>query len=320
MQERFDFRSIFKPRERREIVEAEPTLYLPDFDVLTISGYAGTGKTSAADDLNRRIIGTHFIKVGQKVRAENADITNVEAAKDVNIDLEQERLMLRTLNSSPLILESRFGAVIGADIVRKFKDKGPRIVKVLTIAEESVRHQRLVKRTQAEDPTLTPDEIVRHEIERDRKFVSRMNALYPYLLEGQHPFDPNLKAANGQKVYDVILDTTDIAKGKVIDELIRTLEQNGYISKLGRDQFGEGEVGNNAYELIKNGALCESEGCQKLAKQTLDSASKRSIHSFAVCSDSHFEEMRTQVCGWAGEAGVELKFGKNGQFEEKEIS
>lgn len=316
MTERFDFRSILRPRERREDLEAESTLYLPCFDVLTISGYAGTGKTSAADDLNRHIIGTRFIKVGQNVRAENRDITNVSAEKDIDIDREQERLMIKTLNSAPLIIESRFGGVIAADIVRIFKDKGPKGIRVLTTADEKIRHERLVRRTKEDHPELTPEQIIQSEIERDKKFVSRMNTLYPYLLNGQHPFNPEVKTATGHPVYDIILDTTHIAKGKVKDALVKILEEKGIITKLRKEDFGEGESGNRAFELIKQGSVCEYDNCQKLAKQTLDSSSKSSIHSFPVCSETHSQEKTEEIINWAEEHGFEIKFGKNGKFEE----
>jgi cytidylate kinase len=315
MTERFDFRSILRPRERREALEAEPTLYLPDFDVLTISGFAGTGKTSAADDLNRSLIGTRFIKVGQNVRAENKDITNVPPQKDIDIDREQERLIIKTLNSTPLILESRFGGVIGADVARLFKE-GPKVIRVLTTADEKIRHERLVRRTQEDHPELTTEEIIEKEIERDRKFVSRMNHLYPYLLNGQHPFDPEVKTANGQHVYNVVLDTTHIPKGKVKDALVKVLEERNYIHKLRREDFGEGESGNRSYELIKQGALCEYNNCQKIAKQTLDSSSKNSVHSFPVCSESHAQEKTEEITTWAEENNFDIKFGKNGKFEE----
>lgn len=314
MTERFDFRSIFRPRERREVLEVEPTLYLPDFDVLTISGFAGTGKTSAADDLNRSLIGTRFIKVGQNVRAENIDITNVPPQKDIDIDREQESLIIKTLNSTPLILESRFGGVIGADVARLFKE-GPKVIRILTTANEKVRHERLVRRTQEDYPELTAEQIIQNEIERDKKFVSRMNHLYPYLLNGQHPFDPEAKTANGQPVYDIVLDTTHIPKGKVTDELVKILEEKNLIHKLRREDFGEGESGNKSYDSIKQGALCEHNNCQKIAKQTLDSSSKNSIHSFPVCSEAHAQEKTEEITTWAQENNFDIKFGKNGKFE-----
>lgn len=317
MTERFDFRSIFRPRERRESLENEITLYLPQFDVLTISGFAGTGKTSAADDLNRSIVGSRFVKVGQNVRAENKDIVNVPPEKDIDIDREQERLIIKTLNSPPLILESRFGGVIAADVSRTFKDKGPKAIRILTTADEKVRHERLIRRTQEDHPELSSEQIIQDEIERDKKFVSRMNTLYPYLLIGQHPFNPEVKTAAGLPVYDIVLDTTHIAKGRVKDALIKVLEEKGYISKLQKESFGDGEAGNKAYELIKQGSLCEYDNCQKLAKQTLDSSSKTSIHSFPVCSDNHAQEKVEEITNWAEESNFEIRFGKNGEFEEK---
>lgn len=312
------FGGIFRPRERKETLEAEQTLYVPNFDVLVISGFAGTGKTSAADDLNRLMVGTQFVKVGQNIRAEYTDLNNIPPQKDINIDLEQEKLMLKTRHSFPLILESRFGAVIGSDILIRFKEESPRIVKILTTADEKTRFERLIKRRQEENPEHTPEQIINDEIKRDREFVAKMQTLYPRILRDQHPFDPNIRNIDNLPVYDFVLDTTFIPKEKVKDAVIDILTENGYISALKRSDFGEGELGNRAFGLIKNCSPCEYDNCQRLAKQTLDSSGKRSVHSFPVCSDEHAAEKQQEIEEWALEKGYELKFGKNGNFEEKE--
>lgn len=311
------FSGIFKPRERKENLEKEQTKYLPNFDVLVISGFAGTGKTSAADEINAAIIGTQFVKIGQNFRSEYDDLNAIPVEKDIEIDREQERLILKTRHSFPLILESRLGGVLASDITTRFH-KSPVIVTVLTTADEKVRYERLVKRKQEENPELSAGEIINDELVRDREFVAKMQTLYPSLVRGQHPFDPKVTNLDGLPVYDFVVDTTNIAKGKVKDSIIKILAENGYISPLKREDFEKGELGNNAYELIKSGIPCKINGCEKLSKRTIDSSVPKKIHNFAVCSDEHASELKHQIKEWAEDEGLSIRFGKNGVFTEKQ--
>lgn len=293
------FSGIFKPRERKETLEKERIQYLPSFDVLVISGFAGTGKTSAADEVNSVMIGTNFVKTGQIVRETQPDLHNISADTDKNIDLEQERLMLKTKHSLPLILESRLGGVIASDVTTRFH-KEPRIVTILTTADEKVRYERLVKRKQEEYPELTPEEIIKDEIRRDREFVERMQTLYPRLLRGQHPFNPKITNLDGLPVYDFVVDTTNIPKGKVIDAIIKILAENGYITPLKREDFGSGNAGDKAFQTIKEGAPCtayttDNNTCNRLSIGTLDLDIGASLDFFPFCSPEHEVELRKSL-------------------------
>lgn len=311
-------------RDKKEVAEAEPVLYLPNFDVLVISGYAGTGKTTAGEDVDQVMIGTRFIKVGETVRAENKDIINVAPETDFDIDQRQRQKMIDSQNSLPLIVESNFGSVLGKD-VRKRLPEGPDIVTIFLTAGKDVRDERLIRRKKQDHPERTREEIIQEEDERERKFASRMKTLYPELLRGQDPVDPNITTVDGERIYDLVLDTTNLSKEQVGKALLKLLIENGLVSSFRREDFEKGELGNNDYELIKRGAMCENNGCQRLARQTLNSSVPGSIHSFAICSDEHalekqtkivqaFNEEDSRVRQLFGAEEIEIRFGTNGKF------
>lgn len=286
---------LFRPRERKEIPETEKNLYLPNFDVVVFSGFAGTGKTFAADLVNEAIIGTQFVKVGQRMREEYIDLFNIPEEKDFDVDEEQERLMRQTSNSFPLILESRLGPVIGADIVAKLGQDSPKIVRVLAVADETVRNRRVWERDRQSEPELTLEESIAQTQRRDAEFVQRMQTLYPRLLRDQHPFDPNITAIDGTRIYDLIIDTTFVPKDKVGDLFLRNLLERGLLKKIQRTDFGEGKAGEIAFDKIRKGSPCEYDGCQRLSTITVDSVTSDSIYSRGVCSESHGNLLEKEV-------------------------
>lgn len=306
------FNTFLNPRERREVIDSEQALYFPNFDVLVGAGFAGTGKTSAFDEINEAMIGTHYIKVGQKVRGNNSDLSKISPGQDINTDSEQERLMLKTPSSFPLIVESRFGPIIAADIRVRFKGESPRIINILATADKKVRDLRVWERDKKDEPDLTLEESIARTEERDRQFVARMQHLYPYLLRGQHPFDPGITDDDGNPVYDYVIDTTHIPKGKVKDAIIKALLKDGHIERFSREDFGEGESGDVAFALIKQGSHCQYDACERLARQTLDSVSEHSTYHFAICSDEHVLHKKEEIMEWASEKNVSVRFGKNG--------
>ncbi len=312
---------ILRPREKKEVLQPERTLYLPNFDVVVFSGFAGTGKTSAADAVNEVIIGTQFVKVGQRMREEMSDLFNIPPEKDFDVDVEQERLMKESANSFPLILESRLGPVIGADIAARIQDNAPKIIRILVTADKYVRDRRVWQRDRVDNPSLTLEESIEETQRRDREFVARMQSLYPGLLNGQHPFDPSVKAVNGMPVYDIIIDTTFVPKDKVADLFIKTLSERNLLQKFQRADFGEGKAGDIAFAKIKRGSPCEYDNCNRLSKITIDSVTADSIFSHAVCSDAHallLEGEITEDLKLAAEENPvfqhlpQVEFGRNG--------
>ena len=311
---------FFRPREKKEVLGAEKTLYVPQFDVLVFSGYAGTGKTSAADAINEILVGTQFIKVGQNMRRENLDFFDVAPEDDIKADEEQDELMRSTINSFPLILESRLGPVLGADIAARMGEASPRIVRVLFTADKHVRDMRVWKRDSQNDPDLTLEQSIAKTEERDAKFVERMQNLYPELLRGQNPFDSGITAIDGTPVYDLIIDTTFVSQERAPEVFIKSLMERGLVSKLQRSTFGEGKAGDVAFEKIRRGTSCDYDGCQRLSTITVDSVTPNTIYSFGVCSENHGTLLESDIVSEITEAverGTfqsmpEMEFGRNG--------
>lgn len=84
-----------------------------------------------------------------------------------------------------------------------------------------------------------------------------------------------------------------------------------------RDQFGPGEAGRRAYEIILAGESCRailenSERCGKRGRETLDFDVIGDLEQLPSCGDDHTEVMRQRIEKDLELMGRTTAFGKNG--------
>jgi cytidylate kinase len=216
-----------------------------NLDMITISGQSGCLKTSIASDVTR-ICSAQMSMRGEELREELRRTQDIEVLDFVPRDPELDhRLDLQTLydledsieRGQPIIVEGRLAAVIAKEAVRirqsnRTFPQMPRVYSILLLSENpEIRAHRVWKRQVKLDPTLTLEEILHLNESREKQDIEYWNSLYPHLLKGQNPFDPQFTDQVGNNIYDLVVrfDQTDLAShhqhgsGPVRDEMVKTI-------------------------------------------------------------------------------------------------
>jgi hypothetical protein len=63
-----------------------------------------------------------------------------------------------------------------------------------------------------------------------------------------------------------------------------------------RNQFGPGDVGEEAYKIINSGASCKIRGCTKIADRTVDVDILGEATLFPACGNEHALKLETVLC------------------------
>jgi len=227
-------------RRGKEVLKA-------NFGVVVIFGVSGAGKTAAANSLGEalNIPPSSIIKAGQNVRAVGLDRdTDVDRAVD-----EYSKALIKGADiSNPIILEARLGGYLATRVLTKTPNVP--VARVLFTASKDIRTNRIwgrrveeikmkIKSADTSDEEkeaiidmlanreLTKKFIEDEESRRDERDRGIWSGLYPELL-GIDLFDPKITIA-GRKMWDIVINTSNLSKEKTEEVLIAALIRIGWI-------------------------------------------------------------------------------------------
>lgn len=348
---------IVESAAQHETEENSEVLLVPAFDVMTLSGPAGTGKTIVADLIAARALGLDSVKVGQDFRIRLQEETGEEQGAYFTVKEEDDFLVdgwqverMRNARKPhpgpesdsemrwrPILVEGRLSGAIGARTSEESQGlNNPRIYRILLTydpgGDQTGRYERILPRERIKNPDKTDDQIIEDTERRDKELVEKFhileqseNPIYQDLLRGGHPYDPNLMTANDHPVYNLVVDTKGKTPTEVYKEIMLSLSKRELLRPLRRSDFGDGELGNIAFQMVANLTPCEAlvqndEKCERYAVRTVDSyhfnpgeKGPASIQVHASCSRKHSYLIMRDVEKLADVYGMQLKFGKNGK-------
>lgn len=215
--------------------EQSPEINRPKFDVITISGHPGTGKTVVGEMLaNHFEIG--FIKIGEMLREyhrgrSGEEVTGyVERPEDVDQGLDQiQSEIIR--NASPdnkTLLEGRLAHIIATEEILKAESEGkprPNVLRILFTADEDVRAERVKDRI----PGLTSAEAKAANADRERGDLVRWRAHHPLIPTDKDIYDPTRNEDGSHPFFDLIVDTSHLKKEETFEAIINWLESNNLL-------------------------------------------------------------------------------------------
>ncbi len=222
---------------QRYLEKKSSEIWTPNVGVITISGPAGTGKTTTGLEaaVRYQLPSGNFKKVGGDLRDEFGDMLgNRPLSKDIDIDELQAILIREATKDNPIVLEGRLSGIIQARIAQEFRIKGINlpVVSFLFICEETERMQRLTNRWNEDHPQNPKvlEEIRKEELQREKKDLEKWQKAHPdWRLK--NPFNPGLKI-KGEMVYARTIDTTGKSIDAVVEEMHRYLKEKGFIKRV----------------------------------------------------------------------------------------
>ena len=225
-------------RSRPEILPSKerPQLLI---DVLTLTGHPGTGKTSTIKALSPllHIPKSRIFQAGEEFRALMKEDVLDYAKRSVNLDRELDsrmtEFMRNSLNAKPVIAEGRLAAWIAKRLVSDQiagQNSDPlRVVSALLKADPETKAQRVFGRDGKKNPDLTIEEVREKNVHRATMDLRQWRKAYPELAEID-PLDSDLLDQNGEKVYDLIIDTGHLKVPEVVGTIYAFLLENGYVA------------------------------------------------------------------------------------------
>lgn len=203
---------------------------------LTISGESGTGKTVIAEMLANRygIPSNRNLKVGDLFRTIVGTPVVGYVDRELTLDRQLDRLQAQIINDAdptqPFILEGRLAGVIASEEIRRAEENNetpPSVVRLLFTGDELIRAQRVWRREVQTNPDLTLEQVLEQGRERLRGDNQQWSKLHPQLA-GIHPHSSLNQDNEGNPIYDLVVDTTDLSVPKVMEVVESYLDENGY--------------------------------------------------------------------------------------------
>lgn len=253
--------------KKQEIETSRERQYEIDFDVITISGRSGTGKTHTGKLLSE-MYDIPFIKVGddffrKKLREETGEeilgFMERDEKHDKNVDEEQKQLVKDAiLNKNPIILEGRLAGLLASEVLREMKateTQRRRVVRILTTAKNDIRFHRIRERTIKDEmektglsreeikknPSLNIEEIKNSTIQRERDDLARWKAIHPE-LRGIDPFNPANKDNKKRPIYSFSQNTSYLSVAEVKHVIHSVLLSGGLVKEIKQPELPQSGV------------------------------------------------------------------------------
>jgi len=223
--------------EGQPVPRIEPRERTFGFDVLTISGQSGTMKSTTTAIL-MNILGMPSESRGEDFRGivheEVLGFVPRLPQMDFGLDLStQDHMVQAAQTQHPLIVEARLGSIMLHALQHQQRERGEPVVRGISILlesdefleEEQVlrRHRRVHKR----QPRRSLAETAQLTQEREDGDRAHWQTIYPTLLDGNDPFDPDLKGQDGEAVYDIRIRVDGLTPEQVAFSIFHHLIERG---------------------------------------------------------------------------------------------
>jgi len=175
--------------------------------IITISGKAGSGKSTVAKELARKLELKHY-SIGDLMRqmAKEKNISLSElgklAEKDDSIDKELDNRQIELKNEDNFVIDGR----LTANFIPNSS------LKVFLDCEDNVRAKRILKDERKDEDSKDIKEIIKKINEREQSERKRYKQYYDVDY-----YD--------EKLYDLIIDTTNISVNEVINKIIEKINK-----------------------------------------------------------------------------------------------
>ena len=187
--------------------------------IITLSGLAGSGKSTTAKYLAKKLSLKHY-STGDFMRAianeRGVSILELnklsETDKSIDNELDQRQILLGK-NEDTFIIDGR----LSFHFI-------PRSLKIFLTADPLLRAQRIFRDQRATEKNVTLEDTMKHMLARQQSEKKRYMALYhvDYLNE---------------KNYDLVIDTTGLTIEQTGDAIIRYVQQSSISKRKKNNTF-----------------------------------------------------------------------------------
>ncbi len=232
----FDSRKYFKSPE---------TKWETNFGALVIAGEKGAGSSTLAKDRAAAydIPESKLLMVGNYIRdrieAETGRKILGFVDRDPEIDYEIDsivrNIVMKAARHNPHIVEAQLGGLIALDTLKKahaegIKPMGP-VIKVLVWARKDIR----IKRIQEREGGMSLKDVRELTRNREEGDLEYWKSLYPWMGD-INPLEKGARDAEGRRIYDFEIDSSDLTVQETSQELHDFLEPLGLVEEK-RDLF-----------------------------------------------------------------------------------
>jgi len=171
--------------------------------IITISGKAGSGKSTVAKELAKKLNLKHY-SIGDLMRqiAKERNISLIElsklAEKDDSIDIELDKKNIQLREENNFVIDGRLTAYFSpyADL------------KVFLDCDNKVRAERILQDKREEEKSKNLEELAKKIKQREESERKRYKKLY------------NVDYCD-KSLYDLIIDTTNLSISEVVEKIIK---------------------------------------------------------------------------------------------------
>ena len=175
--------------------------------IITISGKAGSGKSTAAKELAKKLKLKHY-SIGDLMRQiakeKNMSLNELSksAEKDKSIDLALDKKQIELRDKTDFVIDGRLTAyfIPYANL------------KVFLECNDKVRAERILKDKREDEKSKSINEITKKIKKREQRERKRYKKLY------------NVDYYD-KKLYDLIIDTTNLNINGVLEKIIKSINE-----------------------------------------------------------------------------------------------
>ena len=171
--------------------------------IITISGKAGSGKSTVAAEIAKKLklkhcsIGDLMRQIAKEKKISLPELGKI-AEKDKSIDEELDNQQMKLRNKDNFVIDGRLTAFFIPDAD----------LKIFLDCKDKVRAERILKDTRKDEKSSTVTEVIKKIKSREQSERKRYKEYY------------NVDYYN-KRLYDFIIDTTKITASRVVDRIIK---------------------------------------------------------------------------------------------------
>ena len=171
--------------------------------IITISGKAGSGKSTVAKEVAKKLglehysVGDLMRKLAKEKKMSLNDLSRL-AEKDRSIDMELDKKTIELRAADNFVIDGRLTAYF-----LPYAD-----LKIFLDCEDKVRAERILKDNRDDEKSKSLKELIKKIRQREKSERKRYDNLYSI-------------DSHDKKLYNLIIDTTKLGVKEVVDRIIK---------------------------------------------------------------------------------------------------
>ena len=176
--------------------------------IITVSGKAGSGKSTVANGIAKKLNLKHYSIGGimrRLAKEKNLSLNELSrlAEKDKTIDLTLDKKQIELRDKNDFVIDGRLTAYF-----LSFAD-----LKVFLDCDDKVRAGRILKDERKDEKSKNVNELIKKIKQREQSERKRYQKLY------------NIDYYN-KKLYNLIIDTTNLTIKEVLEKILKSIKNN----------------------------------------------------------------------------------------------